>query len=47
MATIETQGEPGCHHLSPGAFAKFSQFITHELGIKMPPDKLSMLQSRL
>jgi chemotaxis protein methyltransferase CheR len=39
--------EPGSHHLSPGAFEKFSQFITHELGIKMPPDKLSMLQSRL
>jgi chemotaxis protein methyltransferase CheR len=40
-------GESGSHYLSPGAFEKFSQFITQELGIKMPLDKLSMLQSRL
>ena len=33
--------------LTPAAFDKFSRFITHELGIKMPPDKQSMLQSRL
>ena len=33
--------------LTPAAFEKFSRFITHQLGIKMPPDKMSMLQSRL
>jgi chemotaxis protein methyltransferase CheR len=33
--------------LTPAAFDKFSRFITQKLGIKMPPDKMSMLQSRL
>jgi len=33
--------------LSPRSFDRFSQFITRELGIKMPPEKLPMLQSRL
>ena len=33
--------------LSPAAFAQLSGFITRELGIKMPPDKLPMLQARL
>jgi chemotaxis protein methyltransferase CheR len=33
--------------LSPGTFAKFCQFITTELGIKMSENKVPMLQSRL
>lgn len=33
--------------LSPKTFARFAQFITGELGIKMPESKLSMVQSRL
>ena len=33
--------------LTPAAFDKFSRFITLKLGIKMPPEKMSMLQSRL
>jgi chemotaxis protein methyltransferase CheR len=33
--------------LSLGTFARFAQFITSELGIKMPVSKLTMVQSRL
>ena len=33
--------------LSPATFARFAQFITSELGIKMPESKLTMVQSRL
>ena len=33
--------------LSPKTFARFAQFITGELGIKMPESKLTMVQSRL
>src|SRR3954468_22892799 len=33
--------------LSSKTFARFAQFITGELGIKMPESKLSMVQSRL
>jgi len=33
--------------LSPKTFARFAQFITGELGIKMPESKLSMVQTRL
>lgn len=33
--------------LSKQSFDRFSEFITGELGIKMPPEKLPMLQSRL
>jgi chemotaxis protein methyltransferase CheR len=33
--------------LSPKAFARFAEFITGELGIKMPESKLTMVQSRL
>lgn len=33
--------------LSEHGFARFSEFITRELGIKMPPEKLPMLQGRL
>ena len=33
--------------LTVAAFEKFSRFITLKLGIKMPPEKMSMLQSRL
>jgi chemotaxis protein methyltransferase CheR len=33
--------------LSKEGFQKFSEVITRELGIKMPPEKLPMLQSRL
>jgi chemotaxis protein methyltransferase CheR len=34
-------------HLSAEAFGRFAKFITHELGIKMPDSKLSMVRSRL
>jgi len=33
--------------LSPKTFARFAEFITSELGIKMPDSKLTMVQSRL
>lgn len=33
--------------LSPEKFARFANFITSELGIKMPGSKLAMVQSRL
>ncbi len=33
--------------LSKESFSRFSEFITRELGIKMPPEKRIMLQSRL
>ena len=33
--------------LSAKSFARCAEFITRELGIKMPPSKLSMVQSRL
>ncbi len=33
--------------LSSEAFSLFSAYITQELGIKMPPEKLTLLQSRL
>jgi chemotaxis protein methyltransferase CheR len=33
--------------LSPTSFASFAQFITSELGIKMPDSKLEMVRSRL
>jgi chemotaxis protein methyltransferase CheR len=33
--------------LSPASFARFAQFITRELGIKMPESKASLVQSRL
>lgn len=36
-----------CAVLSKHSFDRFSEFITGELGIKMPPEKLPMLQSRL
>lgn len=34
-------------HLSRQSFARFAQFITSELGIKMPESKITMVQSRL
>ncbi len=33
--------------LSPASFARFANFITGELGIKMPQTKLAMVQTRL
>jgi chemotaxis protein methyltransferase CheR len=33
--------------MTPAAFDRFARFITQQLGIKMSPDKMSMLQSRL
>jgi chemotaxis protein methyltransferase CheR len=33
--------------LSPESFARFAEFITHELGIKMSDSKMAMVQSRL
>lgn len=37
----------GAPALSPASFARLAQFITGELGIKMPDSKLTMMQSRL
>jgi chemotaxis protein methyltransferase CheR len=36
-----------CAPLSRQSYGCFSEFITRELGIRMPPEKLPMLQSRL
>jgi hypothetical protein len=33
--------------ISPYSFDKLAEFITRELGIKMPDSKVSMIQSRL
>ena len=38
---------PRFSELSDKNFDQFSEFITRELGIKMPPEKKAMLQSRL
>jgi len=38
---------PGPLHLSPAGFARLAQFITQELGIKMPDTKSIMVQSRI
>ena len=37
----------GTGELSHKTFARFAEFITCELGIKMPESKLTMVQSRL
>lgn len=42
-----TPTAPSYATLSKKSFCKFSEFITRELGIKMPEEKLPMLQSRL
>jgi chemotaxis protein methyltransferase CheR len=34
-------------HLSPASFARVAEFITRELGIKMPESKLGLVQNRL
>jgi chemotaxis protein methyltransferase CheR len=57
MAVLRTAPEPKpssaeaptleVARLSARSFAQFSEFITRELGIKMPPEKTTMLQSRL
>jgi chemotaxis protein methyltransferase CheR len=39
--------EPVSTELSQKGFARFAQFITGELGIKMPDSKMTMVQSRL
>jgi len=45
MSIVEDiSGDPVA--LSPQSFARFAQFITQELGIKMPEAKVPMLQSR-
>jgi chemotaxis protein methyltransferase CheR len=51
---IEGEMETGCHagstpppKLSDRMFRQFSEYITQELGIKMPPTKKTMLQGRL
>jgi chemotaxis protein methyltransferase CheR len=33
--------------ISPQSFGRLAQFVTSELGIKMPESKVSMIQSRL
>lgn len=44
---METIEYPEIRELTPKTFARFAQFITSELGIKMPETKLTMVQSRL
>ena len=44
---METLDQPDITALSPGSFARFAEFITSELGIKMPESKITMIQSRL
>ncbi len=46
-AKIEAVPEGGVCELSPRSFARLAQFVTSELGIKMPDSKLSMVNSRL
>ena len=46
MITVDEPSEKTLT-LSPKSFNQFCQFITSELGIKMSPAKLPMLQSRL
>ncbi len=46
-ARSESVLEPGQTDLSPQAFERLAQYITKELGIKMPEAKLPMVQSRL
>src|SRR5579871_6011333 len=45
--TMQISDSPEARDLSPQTFARFAQFITGELGIKMPESKLTMVQSRL
>lgn len=45
MNSVQTASQPAT--LSRESFARFSQLITRELGIRMPPAKRPMLQSRL
>ncbi|HLK65449.1 MAG TPA: CheR family methyltransferase [Bryobacteraceae bacterium] len=42
---LEIDDDPAA--LSPAGFARFAQFITRELGIKMPESKIALVQSRL
>ena len=44
---VATSSNPRGTTLTPRLFDALSRFITHELGIKMPPSKRTMLQSRL
>jgi chemotaxis protein methyltransferase CheR len=46
MSPVDQYSAPAVT-LSPKDFARFAQFITSELGIKMPEAKVPMLQSRL
>jgi chemotaxis protein methyltransferase CheR len=48
MNQIDQPGLPGiATDLSKESFTRFADFITEELGIKMPESKLTMVQSRL
>ncbi len=44
---METDESIRTCELSPRSFARFADYITTELGIKMPESKLTMVQSRL
>ncbi len=44
---MQTTDSAGTAELSRKNFARFAEFITSELGIKMPESKLTMVQSRL
>ena len=44
---MDTILDAGARDLSPQSFARLAEYITTELGIKMPESKLSMVQSRL
>ena len=44
-ATLELSSDIA--ELSPASFARLAQFITSQLGIKMPDSKMTMMQSRL
>ncbi len=44
---VNAEGSDGLIELSPEGFARFADYITCQLGIKMPESKLTLVQSRL
>lgn len=44
---MDTIGSAECRDLTPESFARLANYITGELGIKMPDSKVTMVQSRL
>lgn len=45
--SLQTEIDGSSLEFSPQSFARFAQFITHELGIKMSEEKITMLRGRL